>query len=90
MGEITIRLRYNVQTGKKDIFIGYESEEDMTGYEHEQQHKQIVRDLIRKGVLDSGEAGDIVVERVRPGQTARPAAPRTTPALTVTQETEKN
>ena len=72
MSEITIRLIYNKQTGKKDIFVDFESEPDALPIEHEQGHRQIVEQLIGKGVLSEGEAGEVVVRRVEP--TARQSA----------------
>jgi len=66
MSEITIRLIYNKQTGKKDIFVDFESEPDALPIEHEQGHRQIVVQLIGKGVLSEGEAGEVVVRRVEP------------------------
>ena len=66
MGQITIRLRFNTNTGKKDILIEYESEEDATGWEHEKKHKRIVEDLIGKGLLEEEELGQVI--RVKPGQ----------------------
>jgi hypothetical protein len=87
LGEITIRLRYNVQTGKKDIFVGYESEEDLAGYEHETYHREILQEIFGKGILQSDEAGELVVERVRPGQ----QAPSSSPTLTDGEQTpQKN
>jgi hypothetical protein len=65
LGQITIKLRANRETGKKDIVIEYESEEDMTGWEHEKRHKRILEDLVGQGVLEEGEFGEVV--RVRPG-----------------------
>lgn len=66
MAKITLRLRANPKTGKKDILIEYESEADQTGWEHEREHKRIVESLIEKGVLEEAELGQIV--RVKPGQ----------------------
>lgn len=66
MASITIRLRYNTQTGKKDLLIDYHSDEDALPMEHEQDHRAIVNDLLGKGVLAAGELGDVHVRRVRP------------------------
>jgi hypothetical protein len=66
MAEVTIRLIYNLETGKKDIYIDYESDADALPVEHEQQHRQLVEKLLGKGILKPGEAGDIVVGRVQP------------------------
>jgi hypothetical protein len=73
MAEMTIRLRVNPETGKKDIVINLRSDEDALPQEHEQQHRQLVDKLIEGGVLGAGEAGDVVVEREQ--ETAIPDAP---------------
>ncbi len=67
MGKITLKLRCDRRTGKKDILVEYESDEDATGFEHERRHRRIVEELIAKGVLDREELGQVV--RVRPGTT---------------------
>ena len=41
MAEMTIRLRVNPGTGKKDIVISLRSDEDALPHEHEQQHRQL-------------------------------------------------
>ncbi len=63
MAQITIRLRINPETGKKDIHIGLRSDEDALPHEHEQKHKAIVDKLIEGGILNAEERGEIVVER---------------------------
>ena len=79
--DIKIHLRFNVETGKKDIVIEYDSEDDALPYEHEQRHRQIVEALVGKGVLDADDVGDVKVGRVEGGgvetpQTSeQPAAP---------------
>jgi hypothetical protein len=72
LAAITIKLRYNKRTGKKDIVIEYESEEDMTGWEHEKEHKRIVEELVGKGVLEDEEFGQVI--RVKPGESAEEAS----------------
>jgi hypothetical protein len=64
MAEMTITLRTNPETGKKDIVIKLRSDEDALPQEHEQMHRQLVEKLIEKGALGDGEAGNVVVERV--------------------------
>src|SRR5262249_18771565 len=63
MAEMTIRLRINPLTGKKDIHIALRSDEDALPHEHEQQHKALVDRLIEGGVLNAAEVGKIVLER---------------------------
>ncbi|MEL6342406.1 MAG: hypothetical protein AAFV53_04690 [Myxococcota bacterium] len=69
MAEITIRLRYNLETGKKDLLIDYHSDDDALPMEHEQDHRAIVADLIGKGVLSEADVGDVVVRRLSPEST---------------------
>jgi len=63
MPQLTIRLRCDPQTGKKDIIISLRSDEDTLPHEHEQQHKVLVDKLIEGGLLKAGEAGKVIVER---------------------------
>ena len=72
MADIKIRLIYNLETGKKDIFIDYESEDDALPIEHEQDHREIVRQLLGSDALDPDEVGQINVGRV-PGGAANQA-----------------
>ena len=80
MGEISIRFRMNMATGKKDIYIDYESDEDAMRHEHEKGHKGIVERIIGAGLIEADEVGEIVVERSAPGQLVE------TPETPVTQE----
>ncbi|MEQ8820666.1 MAG: hypothetical protein RLY93_10500 [Sumerlaeia bacterium] len=73
MAEITIRLVYNLKSGKKDIYIDLESEPDALPIEHERDHRNVVEKLLGKGILKEDEVGEVKVSRVEP-QTA-PQAP---------------
>jgi len=73
MAEMTIRLRCDPATGKKDIVISLRSEADALPQEHEQQHRALVEKLIAGGLLKAGELGQVVVEREgREEETAPP------------------
>jgi hypothetical protein len=63
MATLTIRLRINPETGKKDILIDLHSDADALPHEHEQQHKALVEKLIHGGLIKAAEVGEIVVER---------------------------
>lgn len=63
MAEMTIQLKIDPATGKKDIIIGLRSDDDALPHEHEQQHKALVEKLIEGGLLQASEVGQIVVER---------------------------
>ena len=72
MAEMTIRLRCDPVTGKKDIIISMRSDEDALPHEHEQQHKALVDKLIEGGLVKAAELGQIVVEREEDEQEAAP------------------
>mgnify|MGYP006928178087 CR=1 FL=1 len=71
--EIKIHLRFNKVTGKKDIIIEYDSEDDALPYEHEERHWELVEELVGKGILDPDEVGQLRVGKA--GE--EPAAPAT-------------
>ncbi len=77
MAEMTIQLRTNPETGKKDIVISLHSEDDAMPHEHEQQHRELVDKLIEGGMLKATEVGKIVVEREQ--ETSEPTAPVSNP-----------
>jgi len=75
MAQMTIRLRCDPATGKKDIVITLRSDEDALPHEHEQQHRALVDKLIEGGIVKAGEVGKIVVEReAKEGEAAPPAS----------------
>lgn len=62
MGDILIRLRGNTLTGRREIVIDYESDDDLTQAEHEQRHRQIVEQLIREGHITRDDVEDLVFD----------------------------
>jgi hypothetical protein len=75
MPEMTIRLRCDPVTGKKDIVISLRSDADALPHEHEQMHQQLVEKLIHGGVVKASEVGKIVVEREEEeGESAPPVS----------------
>jgi hypothetical protein len=81
MAEMTIRLRCDPVTGKKDIIVSLRSDEDALPLEHEQQHRALVEKLIHGGLLKPSEVGQIIVEREGseggpPAPVAEPEPPR--------------
>ena len=63
MAEMTIRLRVNPETLKKDIIVDLRGDDDSLPHEHEQQHRQLVDKLIEGGIISAGEVGNIIVQR---------------------------
>jgi hypothetical protein len=77
MAEITIRFRHNRRTGKKELVIGCESDEELLAHEHERDHRALVEKLIGQKLDDQTE---IVIERVEKGAAPTGAAePEATP-----------
>jgi hypothetical protein len=68
MAEMTIRLRCDPATGKKDIIVSLRSDADALPHEHDQLHRQLVENLIQGGLLQPTEVGQIVVEREQPAE----------------------
>ena len=67
MAEVHLRLVYNKNTSKHDIYIDYESDVDALPFEHEQEHKEIVQQIIQKAGLDTmtdDDFGEIVIRRL--------------------------
>lgn len=73
MAEMTIRLRINPETGKKDIIVSLRSDEDALPQEHEQQHRALVDRLVEGGLLSAAETGKVIVEREE--EEKQPATP---------------
>jgi hypothetical protein len=63
MAEMTISLRCDPATGKKNIIVTLESDADALPLEHEQQHRALVDKLLNGGLLKQEEVGKIIVER---------------------------
>jgi len=78
MAEMTIRLRTDPATGKKDIIIDLRSDDDSLPIEHEQRHRALVQKLIEGGLVTAEELGRVVVEREQ--SAGEPAAPVSEPA----------
>ena len=67
MAEINLRLVYNKNTSKHDIYIDYESDADALPFEHEQEHKDIVQSIIQRVGLDTmtdDDFGEIIIRRL--------------------------
>ena len=62
MAEMTISLRVDPQTGKKNIIVSLTSDPDSLPHEHEQEHRALVEKLIEGGPVKEGEIGMVIVE----------------------------
>ena len=65
MADITIKLIYNLETGKQDIYVDFVSDDDALPIEHERDHRQLIEQLIGQGVLKPSDVGQVKVSRLR-------------------------
>lgn len=65
MAEITLRLRHDPKTGRRELVVHLESDSDVLGHEHERDHRTLVESLIG-GKLDDDVT--IVIERIEKGE----------------------
>ncbi|MEE2925210.1 MAG: hypothetical protein VX619_10560 [bacterium] len=63
MAELILKLRRNVETGKQDLYIDYESAGDSLPFEHEEEHRDMVRRVIEELNIDTEDLGNIYIER---------------------------
>lgn len=75
MAEMTIRLTHDPATGKKNIVVTLQRDEELLPHEHEQRHRRLVEQLIGQGLLTAAELGRIVVER-QESESAAAAVPQ--------------
>lgn len=78
MADLIIQLRCDPMTGKKDIVVKLQSDADSLPHEHEQLHRLLVEKLVGKGLLQTAEIGELIIEREEPNQQTR-STPATTP-----------
>jgi hypothetical protein len=85
MAEITIRFRHNKTTGKRELVIHLESDDDVLGHEHERDHRRLVEQLLGAPI---DEDTGIVIERGdgAPSSTSSGSA-SSTPSTTTTART---
>jgi hypothetical protein len=63
MGTMTLRLIVDPSTRKKTIFVKYDSDSDATAYEHEEEHKRLVKSLLASGLISADDVDSINIER---------------------------
>lgn len=63
MPEMTIQLRRNPVTGKRDILVKLEEDPSALPHEHENLHRALVNKLIEGGLARAEDIGVIAVKR---------------------------
>lgn len=72
MSDFTIRLIFNLKTGKTDVHVDMESTSDALPVEHEKEHRDVVEAILGKGILKPDDLGEVVVGRGRTAPTREP------------------
>ena len=68
MAELNIRMVYNRNTGKHDIFVDYESDMDALPFEHEQDHRALLQQIIGASGLSEDGIGQLNIQRLSPAE----------------------
>ena len=64
MAELNIRMIYNRKTGKHDIFVDYESDMDALPFEHEQDHRALLQEIMGASGLSEDQVGQLKIQRL--------------------------
>ena len=63
MAELILKLKRNEQTGKQDLYIDYESTGDTLPFEHEEEHRDLVKRVLEDLELSVDEVSNVYIER---------------------------
>ncbi len=72
MAEVTLRLRVDPATGKREIVVDYSSDADALPIEHEDEHRRLAGSVVDGGL----RSGKVTVTREQATAAAVAAAPR--------------
>lgn len=50
MADLTLRLRVDPKTGRREIVIDYSSDSDALPFEHEEEHRQLAEKVVNGGL----------------------------------------
>jgi hypothetical protein len=74
MATLTLRLEIDPTTGKKNVWVKYDSDSDALPQEHEEAHQRLLQALIAGGTVKPGELGTLTIEREGQGAVPAPAS----------------
>ena len=84
MADLTLRLRVDPKTGKREIVIDYTSDSDALPMEHEEEHRRLAGQVVDGGLANAkisvSRAGDSAPADAQPAAPDAKAAPVATPA----------
>lgn len=70
MARLTLQLRLDPVTKKREVLIGYESDSDALPMEHEDDHKALVQKVVGKTGASRVQANEGLLEPVSAGPAA--------------------
>jgi hypothetical protein len=81
MPDLTLRLRVDPKTGRREIVIDYSSDSDALPFEHEEEHRQLAEKVVNGGLKNPKVE---ISREEEAGSTEQPAAeePVATPTAT--------
>jgi len=83
MADLTLRLRVDPVTGRREIVIDYASDSDALPFEHEEEHRQLAEKVVNGGLKNP----KVEVSREQEGGTTEePAAEQPTATPTATKQ----
>lgn len=77
MADVTIRFRHNPTTGKRELVINYESDDDSLPHEHERDHRALVEKVLGRSLTDEDK---VIIERVSKEKVKETERPEDAPA----------
>jgi hypothetical protein len=82
MADLTLRLRVDPKTGRREIVIDYSSDSDALPFEHEEEHRQLAEKVVNGGLKNNPK---VEVSRQEEAEAAAtPGAAEEQPAATPT------
>ncbi|HEX7704185.1 MAG TPA: hypothetical protein VF403_25760 [Kofleriaceae bacterium] len=83
MADLTLRLRVDPKTGRREIVIDYSSDSDALPFEHEEEHRQLAEKVVNGGLKNNPKVE--VSREEEAGATEAPAAEQPTATPTATK-----
>jgi hypothetical protein len=83
MADLTLRLRVDPVTGRREVVIDYSSDSDALPFEHEEEHRQLAEKVINGGLknpkveISREEEAPVTTEPGVEQPTATPTATKT-------------
>ena len=84
MADLTLRLRVDPKTGRREIVIDYSSDSDALPFEHEEEHRQLAEKVVNGGLKNNPKVEVSREEEAAATEAPASEAPTATPTATKT------